>query len=146
MPLYIHPRQREFLTQLIPPSNSGFPIMTRSALALLALLAAGGCRYYDYYDHVSDQSGLLPADQFAAYGREQAIAVAIGREFGRPYNSGIGAPSRVAIAYSRQFPDVVDIQADTLGNRLQVVFKSGWRMGIVPINDGKRGPDTRIPS
>jgi hypothetical protein len=52
----------------------------------------------------------------------------------------------VAIAYARQFPEVVAIQADSLGNRLQVQFKSGWRTGIVPIDDGKRGPDTRIPS
>ena len=120
--------------------------MIRSALAFLVLVALAGCRHYDIQDHISSQDGLLPADQFAAYGREQAIAVAIGREFGRPYNSGLGAPSRVAIAYSRQFPDVVEIQADSLGHRLQVRFKSGWRAGIVPIDDGKRGPDTRIPS
>jgi hypothetical protein len=120
--------------------------MKRFALAVLVLFALAGCRHYDLNDHISSQDGLLPADQFAAYGREQAIAVAIGREFGRPYNSGVGAPSRVAIAYSRQFPDIVDVQADTLGHRLQVRFKSGWQTGIVPINDGKRGPDTRIPS
>jgi hypothetical protein len=120
--------------------------MKRLALVLAALLAAAGCRHYDYYDHVSDQGGLLPADQFAAYGREQAIAVAIGREFGRPYNSGVGAPSRVAIAFARKFPEVVDITADSLGNRLQVRFRNGWQTAIVPIDDGKRGPDTRIPS
>jgi hypothetical protein len=120
--------------------------MKRSALTLLALLVVAGCRHYDIEDHISNQDGLIPADQFALYGREQAIAIAIGREFGRPYNSGVGAPSRVAIAFSRQFPEIVAIQADSLGHRLQVLFKSGWRTGIVPINDGKRGPDTRIPS
>jgi hypothetical protein len=121
-------------------------MIRRSVLALSALFLLAGCRHYDFKDHVSDQNGLLPADQFATYGREQAIAVAIGREFGRPYNSGGGAPSRVAIAYARQFPEIVDIQADTLGHRLQVRFRSGWRTAIVPIDDGKRGPDTRIPS
>lgn len=117
-----------------------------STLALLALVTLAGCRHYDIKSHISDQGGLLPADQFASYGREQAIAVAIGREFGRPYNSGVGAPSRIAMAYSKQFPEVVDIDADSLGHRLQVQFKSGWRTAIVPIDDGKRGPDTRIPS
>jgi len=27
-----------------------------------------------------------------------------------------------------------------------VTFKSGWRTAIVPIDDGKTGDDTRIPS
>jgi hypothetical protein len=120
--------------------------MKRSAFAFFTIFILAGCRDYNYYSHVSNQGGLLPADQFATYGREQAIAVAIGREFGRPYNSGVGAPSRVAMTYARQFPEVVAIQADSLGNRLQVQFQSGWRTGIVPIDDGKRGPDTRIPS
>ena len=120
--------------------------MKRPVFTLLAVLATLRCRDYDYKSHVTRQGGLLPADQFAGYGREQAIAVAIGREFGRPYNSGIGAPSRVAIAYASQFPDVISIEADTLGNRLTVQFKSGWRAGIVPIDDGKRGTDTKIPS
>jgi hypothetical protein len=120
--------------------------MKRLALVFLASFALAGCRHYDLHDHVSSQDGLLPADQFASHGREQAIAVAIGREFGRPYNAAPGTPGRVAIAYSRQFPDVVDIQVDSLGHRLQVHFRSGWRTGIVPIDDGKRGPDTRIPS
>lgn len=120
--------------------------MNRSVLAIVTMLALAGCRDYDFSSNVADQAGLLPADQFASYGREQAIAVAVGREFGRPYNSGVGAPARVAIAYARQFPEVLSIQADTLGHRLTVQFKSGWRAGIVPIDDGKRGPDTKIPS
>lgn len=120
--------------------------MKRPALVLLALIGLAACRDYPLADHLKNQDGLLPADQFASYGREQAIAVAIGREFGRPYNSGIGAPARVAIAYARQFPEIANIQADSLGHRLTVQFSSGWRVGIVPIDDGKRGADTRIPS
>ena len=120
--------------------------MKRSPATLLLLLLLTTCLEYDYFDHLSAQDGLVSADEFATYGREQAIAVAIGREFGRPYNSGLGAPARVAMAYARQFPEIVNISADTLGHRLQVQFRSGWRVGIVPIEDGKRGTDTRIPS
>ena len=120
--------------------------LSAPALALLALAAVAGCRDYDYAAHLDKQGSLLPADQFASYGREQAIAVAIGREFGRPYNSGVGAPARVAIAYARQFPDIVSIQADSLGHRLTIQFQSGWRTAVVPIADGKHGADTRIPS
>lgn len=116
------------------------------AAALATLVLLGACRQYSYADHLDNQGGTLPADQFAAYGREQAIMVAIGREFGRPYNSGAGAQARVAMEYARQFPEVVSIQADTLGHRLTVQFANGWRTGIVPITDGKRGTDTRIPS
>ena len=117
------------------------------ALTLLLLTASlAACRDYDYYTPVSSQQGLTPPDQFARYGREQAISVAIGREFARPYNSGPGKQVEIAMNYARKFPDVVDIVADTLGHRLTVRFKSGWRTGIVPINDGKRGDETKIPS
>jgi hypothetical protein len=120
--------------------------MRRPVIALLVLLGVAACRDYNYAGHLENQGALLPADQFASYGREQAIVVAIGREFGRPYNSGVGAPSRVAIEFARQFPDIVSIYADSLGNRLTVQFQSGWRVGVVPITDGKHGADTRIPS
>lgn len=115
----------------------------------LALSAAlGGCRDYNLKRHVSKQDGLIPADQFARYGREQAITVAIGREFARPYNSGPEAQAEVAINYARNKfgADITDISADPIGNRLVVTFKSGWRTAIVPINDGKVGDDTKIPS
>ena len=78
--------------------------------------------------------------------REQAIVIAIGREFGRPYNSGPGMQAEQAMNFAKKFPDVVDILADTLGHRLTVQFKSGWRTAILPIPDGKVGDSTKIPS
>lgn len=116
----------------------------RSLLALA--LTVNACRTYDDYSGLADQHGLLPADQFASYGREQAIMVAIGRHFARPYNVGLGKQAEIAVIYAKKFPDVIDVQADTLGHRLTVRFKSGWRVGIVPIDDGKSGNDTKIPS
>jgi hypothetical protein len=122
----------------------------RLSLLLSVPLAAGlgGCRDYDMKRHVEAQDGLIPADQFARYGKEQAIAVAIGREFARPYNSGPEAQADVAIQYARsKFGKyITEISADPQGNRLIVTFTSGWRTAIVPIADGKTGDDTKIPS
>jgi len=117
-------------------------------LAALAVTALTGCRDYQYQRHVADQAGLIPADQYARYGREQAITVAIGREFARPYNSGPEAQADVTINYARNTfgQDIASISADPQGNRLVVTFKSGWRAAIVPIKDGKTGNDTKIPS
>ncbi|TFG48727.1 MAG: hypothetical protein E4H38_06025 [Gemmatimonadales bacterium] len=117
--------------------------------ALVASLAlSGACRDYNTERHLVTQNGLIPADQFARYGREQAIVMAIGREFARPYNSGPEAQAEVTIAYARNrfAKDITDISADPLGHRLVVTFKSGWRTAIVPISDGKTGDDTQIPS
>jgi hypothetical protein len=116
------------------------------ALALVALL--GACRDYDLKDRVAAQDGLIPPDKYATYGREQAISVAIGREFGRPYNSGPEKQAEVAITYARNrfSADITDISADPQSNRIVVTFKSGWRVAIVPIADGKTGDDTTIPS
>ncbi len=120
-------------------------------LLLLAVgIAAGlgGCRDYNLKRHITDQDGLIPADQYARYGREQAIVVAIGREFARPYNSGPEAQAEVAMTYARNKfgSDLSEITADPLGHRLVVTFKSGWRTAIVPIADGKTGDETKIPS
>jgi hypothetical protein len=119
-----------------------------SIVLVLSIAALGGCRDYQLTRHVANQDGLVPPDQFARYGREQAIVVAIGREFGRPYNSGPDAQAEVAINYARNkfAKDIEVISADPQSNRIVVTFKSGWRTAVVPIRDGKAGDDTKIPS
>lgn len=119
--------------------------MTRTHTALIVALALAGCRSYDYQTPISRQAGLVPPDQFARYGREQAISIAIGREFARPYNSGSGNQAEIAMTYARKFPDVVNVVPDSQGHRLTVQFKSGWRAAVVPISDGKTGDQTVIP-
>jgi hypothetical protein len=114
------------------------------SLALLAL-CLGACRDYSYEKPISQQAGLIPPAQFARYGREQAITVAIGRELARPYNSGPAALAEVATAYAQKFPDVTNVTADPLGYRLTLQYRSGWRTATVPIADGKTGDETTIP-
>jgi hypothetical protein len=113
--------------------------MIRSSAALVLLLALASCRTYDYYPRVSDPSGLVPGDQFARYGREQAQAVAIAREFANAHQGdspdALRAQADSAIGFARKQPDVVDAVADPLGHRVTVVFKSGWRLGVVPLAD-----------
>lgn len=124
-------------------------LIRRPSAALVATLALlGACRDYQYEKHLATQKGLIPAEQFATYGREQAIAVAIGREFARPYNSGPEQQADVVINYARNkfAKDISDIGADPLGHRIVVTFASGWRIAIVPIDDGKTGDETTIPS
>jgi len=120
--------------------------MNRRIRLGLVVLTLASCRNYDYASKVTDQDGLTPPDQFARYGTEQAEAVAIGREFGRA-TQGEGADAlarqaETAIAYAKTLPDVADIDADPLGHRLTVRFKSGWRVGVAPIDDGKSGSET----
>ena len=120
--------------------------MTR-ALALLALtLALAGCPTYHEYPKLSDQGGYIDADQYARYGKEQAQAMAIAREYGAARQgdsrADLGRQADSAIAYARTLPDVVDVDADSLGYRLTISFRSGWRTMVLPIDDGKRGPET----
>ena len=109
--------------------------MVRGTAALVLILALSSCRTYDYAPAISDPSGLIPGDQMARYGREQAQAVAIARSF-----AGTSADS--AVAYARTLPDVVNVVADPQSYRLTVDFKSGWRVGVVPLDDGKAPAET----
>lgn len=117
------------------------PLQLLALLALLALPAASACRPYENYPPLKSQTGLLPADQFAAYGAEQAQLIAIGRAMAKWYSGpnpadlGIGAEQ--AARWARTLPHVRSVVADTLGHRLTVTFQSGWRAAALPIDDGK---------
>jgi hypothetical protein len=114
----------------------------------LMLLVVGllACREYDLEDRLVDQDGLVPADQYARYGREQAQEIAIAREFARAHQGT--APGQLirqaerAATYARSLPDVAEVKADPLGLLLTVQFKSGWRTMVTPLDDGKRGAET----
>jgi hypothetical protein len=96
------------------------------------------CRTYDFRSHVSNEAGLVPAEQYAKYGREQAEDVAAGRELAHAGPDSIGQ----AVEYALGLPDVVNVTADSQGNWLTLHFKSGWRVAVPPVADGKRGADT----
>ncbi len=119
--------------------------MNRLTLALLTLPAVAACRDYDSYATVADQAGLVPAAQWASYGVEQAQAVAIGRAFAAAYQSdtpeAFGRQMDAAVEYARSL-GVEIVVADTLGHRLTVRFPSGWRLAILPIDDGVAAADT----
>ena len=120
--------------------------MNRRIGVWLTVLALASCRSYDYKSRVSAQGGLVPPDQFARYGAEQAQAVAIAREYGRAEQGNspdaLARQADAAIAYARTLPDVADVGADPLGHRVTIRFKSGWRLAVAPIADGKRGAET----
>jgi hypothetical protein len=113
--------------------------MIRTSAALMLLLALSSCRTYDYYSHVSDHGGLVSDDQFARYGGEQAQAAAIARRFAEAHRGSspdaLRAQADSAVAFARTQPGVVDAVADPLSDRVTVTFKSGWRLGIVPLGD-----------
>jgi hypothetical protein len=120
--------------------------MNRCCGVWLMVLALSSCRTYQYYPKVSDTDGLVPGDQFARYGREQAQAVAIAREFARAHQGdspeALAKQAEAGVTYAKGMPDVADVVADPLGNRLTVYFKSGWRAGFPPLDDGKSGAET----
>ncbi|MFL5470837.1 MAG: hypothetical protein ACJ8AP_02390 [Gemmatimonadales bacterium] len=114
-----------------------------------ALLLAGSllaCRDYDLSDRLVNQDGLVPADQYARYGREQAQEIAIAREFAQAHRGAspaeLAQQAEAAGKYARSLPDVANVKADPQGLLLTVQFKSGWRTMIAPLNDGKHGAET----
>lgn len=120
--------------------------MRRLLVLPLLAVALTGCPSYDSYTPVASQKGLIPPDQFARYGTEQAQAVAVAREFGFAYQgdtpADYGAQAAAGAAYARTMPDVVNVTADSLGHRLTLQFRSGWRTAVDPIADGRRGSET----
>ncbi len=133
--------------EVIPPGfQSSEGQMIGRFVFLVLLLPLVSCRSYDYYSRLSSQRGLTPPDRFARYGREQAEAVAIAREFGRAYQGNtpeaFTKQAQAAVSYAKTLPDVVDVTPDPLGNRLTIRFKSGWREAVNPVDDGKKGKDT----
>lgn len=114
-------------------------------LVMLAV-ALPACRDYDLQSRLTSQRGLVPADQYARYGREQAQEIAIAREFGHARQGSslhdLMQQAEAAASYARSLPDVADIKADPLGLLLTIQFKSGWRTMTTPIQDGKRGAET----
>ena len=114
----------------------------------LILLVFGlvACRDYGLEERLVVQDGLVPPDQYARYGREQAQEIAIAREYGHAQEGS--APQQLikqaeaAATYARSLPDVADVKADPPGLVLTIRFKSGWRTMVTPLRDGKRGAET----
>lgn len=115
--------------------------MDRRLGILLPFVLLAGCRSYDLESRLTGQKGLIPPGQYARYGKEQAEAVAIAREYGRAEQGrdpeALARQADAAMKYARTLPDVADIGADPLGYRLTVRFASGWRVAVNPVKDGK---------
>ena len=120
--------------------------MRTSVGALLIVGSLLACRDYNLDDRLVNQDGLVPADQYARYGREQAQEIAIAREFGQAHRGAspaeLAQQAAAAEKYARSLPDVANVKADPQGLLLTVQFKSGWRTMIAPLNDGKHGAET----
>jgi hypothetical protein len=120
--------------------------MWRSFSVGILIITMASCRDYSLAPRLTNQDGLIPADQYARYGHEQAEEIAIAREFG---HAGQGASleqrrkqAAAAMTYAGSLPDVVGVKADAQGLLLTVQFKSGWRTMVTPLDDGKRGAAT----
>jgi hypothetical protein len=120
--------------------------MKRSFGVVVLVMVLVSCRAYDLESRLTDQAGLIPSDRFARYGREQAQAMAIARDYGHAASGsapeGLVKQADAAVRYARTLPDVTDVGADPLGFRLTIHFKSGWLTMVTPIDDGKRGAET----
>ena len=115
--------------------------MPRTFVVPLLLAALVSCRDYNLQARLTNQRGLIPPDQFARYGREQAEEMAIAREYGaalKRSSADTAAAANQAMAYARRLPDMADVRADPDGYRLTLRFKSGWRSMVTPIEDGKQ--------
>jgi hypothetical protein len=120
--------------------------MNRRIVTWLSVLTLVSCRDYQYESKLTNQDGLVPPDQFARYGTEQAEAIAIAREYGHARQGSspeaLARQADAAVKYAGTLPNVADVKADPLGYRVTIRFKSGWRVAMPPIDDGKRGADT----
>jgi hypothetical protein len=121
-------------------------MMKRSFSVVLLVVMLVSCRTYDLESRLASQDGLVPADRFARYGREQAQEVAMAREYAHAANGStpeaLVRRADAAVSYARTMPDVAAAGADPLGFRLTIRFKSGWLTMVTPIDDGKRGAET----
>ena len=120
--------------------------MRRVLLVAASAIALAACPTYDRYDKLADQKGLLPADEFAKYGREAAQKVAIGRALAQAHKGTSEADYArqmgEAVTFAKTMSEVIDIKADTLGYFMTIQFKSGWRTAVLPIPDGKKPEET----
>lgn len=119
--------------------------MTRM-LALFGLSLLAACDTYDEYSRLADQDGLAKADQFARYNREAAQKIAIGRKLAEvrrgESTEELAQQARAAMQYAQTLPDVVGVEADVLGHWLTIQFRSGWRVAVLPIDDGTEAEET----
>ncbi|MDQ1622060.1 MAG: hypothetical protein QOH59_2556 [Gemmatimonadales bacterium] len=120
--------------------------MRRPFGVVMLVVALASCRTYDLESRLTNQDGLVPADRYARYGREQAQEMAIAREYGHAHDGSTPEDlikrADTAVRYARTLPDVTEAGADPLGLRLTIHFKSGWLTMVTPIDDGKRGAET----